>query len=172
MCAHRRISSAGSATPRKDSAMMSCPRIWKRAGVLRRTFAVVLRQVLVILEIGVLYTRLSTACAVREQDLARRVAGLEALRESAGALASSLDRDQILQVLATNLVRALGAAHAAFTHVDMEARRCASLVHEAVPGHAPLFAVDSRGSLDDYPELEGVLRRRTPFYGRIDAPDF
>ena len=97
---------------------------------------------------------------------------LAALLTSAQALAGAVERDEVLHTLAACLVGAVGAVNAAFTHVDLDARRCKSLAHHAVAGHAAHFADDPWESLDDYPEVEAAFRARVPFHGAVDDPAF
>ncbi len=112
-----------------------------------------------------------TARKQAEDTLRRSEARLGVLLESARALNSTLDRDRILQELATRLVKALNARGAAFTQVDLNTRLVTSLAHYSAPGRPSIFAGGSE-TLDNFPVLEGVLHTRTLFHGCIDDPDF
>src|SRR5579871_2549116 len=107
-------------------------------------------------------------------------ARLEVLLDSARALNSTLDWDQVLHLLAERLIAALDAAGAAFAQVDLAARTIAVLArHAAVQSVqsvqcAPLYAdpQERATSLDRYPAVERMIQTCVPLYGHVDESDF
>ena len=121
---------------------------------------------------AVVVTFVDITARKQAEDAARQSeARLSVLLASARALTSTLDRDHILQALARCLVEALHARGAAFTQVDLQARRVTSLAHYSAPGQPSIFSGGSR-DLEAFPVLERVLRTRTLFHGCNDDPTF
>ncbi len=112
-----------------------------------------------------------TARKHAEDTLRRSETRLEVLLESTRALNSSLNRDHILQELATRLTNALNARGAGFTHVDFSTRLVTSMAHYSTPGQPSIFSGEIE-TLDHFPVLEDVLRTHTIFHGCINDPEF
>lgn len=110
---------------------------------------------------------------LHERERAER-ARLEVLLESARAFNSTLDRLQILNVLAARLVTVLGAAVVSFGQIDHAQSRFQPLAQHAAPGRTILYPPDRPhiASIEAFPVIKEMLRTLVPFHGRIDGVDF
>ena len=106
---------------------------------------------------------------LREQEWAER-ARLALLLESAQALNSTLDSDQILRELAARLVTTLEAARVTFGHADLNQRGFNVVAQQVGPGRATVEPGRLRGAFDLYPILERALQSGAPFHGILGDP--
>ena len=96
---------------------------------------------------------------------------LEVLVETSNALNSTLDSDQILQGLATRLVRALHASHVIFSDVRADSRTCVAVAQCAAPGRDAIYPEELEKGLEHDPVLGGVVAEHRIFHGSLDQTD-
>ncbi|HVC80458.1 MAG TPA: diguanylate cyclase, partial [Chloroflexota bacterium] len=106
---------------------------------------------------------------LREQERAES-GRLALLLESAQALNSTLDSDQILRELAARLVTTLEAARVTFGHADRELRGFNVVAQQVGPGRPQVEPGRMVGAFDVYPILEQTLRSGSPFRGALGDP--
>ncbi|MGH2347652.1 MAG: GAF domain-containing protein, partial [Chloroflexota bacterium] len=106
---------------------------------------------------------------LQERERAER-SRLTLLLESAQALNSTLDSDQILRELAARLVTTLDAGRVTFSQVDLARGDLTVVAREARLGRAPEAIGPAREALEFYPIVEQVLRSGIPFHGILGCP--
>ncbi len=107
---------------------------------------------------------------LRERERAER-GRLALLLESAQALNSTLDSDQILRELAARLVTALDAGQATFGHVDLARGGFTMVAREVRAGRPADIGGPARAGLEFFPIIEQVLRSNMPFHGILGGPN-
>ncbi len=108
---------------------------------------------------------------VLETERAERIR-LQVLLESARALNSTLDSDQILDILASSLLSALEATGANFSHVDRHRQTLHAIGGHDVSAHADRGVENKAEVLSEYSLIEQVLDSRRPYVGQIARPGF
>ncbi len=105
-----------------------------------------------------------------EERVAKRTATLSILLETARTVSSTLQLDEVLQLIAQKMVHAIGVSGCTISRLDMKANVIVTWI-EWRQDNAPPEPVGSTYSLDDFPASRAVIEHRLPHQILVTDPE-